>query len=94
MYPRVKKVKAEDDFRLRLTFNNGKTKIFNMTPYLNFGIFSELKNKTYFKKVKPFHGSIIWPHGQDICPDTLYIKSQLTTQSTGLYSRLRRSSSR
>ena len=32
---------------------------------------------TCFEEVKPVHGSIAWPHSQDICPDTLYEKSKL-----------------
>jgi len=78
MYPRVKKVKAEDKFRLRITFDNGKIKIFDMSRYLNFGVFSELKNIKYFQQVKPLYGSISWPHGQDVCRDTLYKESVLT----------------
>lgn len=94
MYPRVKKVEAEEKFRLKITFDNGQVKNFNMQPYLDFGVFSELKNIKYFQQVKPLYGSISWPHGQDICPDTLYEKSVLTTQSSGRKPRLRRSSRR
>jgi len=81
MYPRVKKVKAEENFQLRITFDNGKSGVFDMNPYLNFGIFSELKDIKYFRKVKPLYGTISWPHGQDVCPDTLYQESILTKQS-------------
>lgn len=35
-----------------------------------------IKDKKYFRQVKPFMGTITWPHGQDVCPDTLYIKSK------------------
>lgn len=76
MYPRVKKVIAKSDYKLSIEFNNGKNKIFDMKPYLDFGIFQELKDINYFKKVKSFMGTIIWPHGQDICPDTLYLESK------------------
>jgi hypothetical protein len=72
--PRVISVKAEEGYKLSLTFENGETKIFDMSPYLDFGVFTELKDKNYFQQVKPFLGSITWPNGQDICPDTLYIK--------------------
>ena len=81
MYPRVKKVKAEDKYQLRITFDNGKIKIFDMSRYLNFGVFSELKDIKYFQQVSPLYGSISWPHGQDVCPDTLYKESILTKQS-------------
>ena len=82
MYPRVKKVKPEKYYKLKITFNNNEVKVFDMNRYLNFGIFSELKDIKYFCQVKPFYGTISWPHGQDICPDTLYKDSVLTSQST------------
>jgi hypothetical protein len=75
MYPRVKSVKPEKNYQLLITFDNGEVKRFNMQPYLNFGIFSEFKDKKYFKQVKVLYGSIACPHGQDVCPDTLYKES-------------------
>jgi len=76
MYPRVKNVIANDDFTLTIEFKNGEIRKFDMNTYLDFGVFSELKKISYFKQVKPFMGSIFWPHGQDICPDTLYMESK------------------
>lgn len=75
MNPRVKEVVAEDNYTLYVTFENEEHKIFDMKPLLDFGVFVELKDPEYFKKVKPVYGSIAWPHGQDICPDTLYEES-------------------
>ena len=76
MNPRVKSVTADKDYALLVTFENGETKIFDMNPYLDFGVFTELKDKNYFKQVKPFMGAVAWPHGQDVCPDTLYIEGK------------------
>jgi len=50
-----------------------------MKKLLGLGVFQELKDIEYFKKVKTIYGSIAWPHGQDVCPDTLYEESQLQT---------------
>ena len=92
MYPRVKNVKAKKNYLLEILFSNNSRRVFDAKPYLNFGIFKELKNATYFHKVKRLGNSIAWPHGQDICPDTLFIESKLLTkQSSGRKSRLRRS---
>jgi hypothetical protein len=74
--PRVKKVVSRSNYKLLIEFENGEKKIFDMRPYLDFGVFKELKNKSYFNKVRPFMGSIAWPHGQDVCPDTLYSESK------------------
>jgi hypothetical protein len=75
MYPRVKDVKPNPDYTLTLTFMNGEVKVFDVKPYLDKGIFRELRDKSLFNSVKPFLGSIQWQHGQDLCPDTLYLDS-------------------
>jgi hypothetical protein len=76
MNPRVKNVKANSDYTLKLTFTNGDVKIFDMKPYLDIGIFKELKEPGLYNSVKPFLGSIQWKNGQDLCPDTLYLESK------------------
>lgn len=75
MNPRVKSVRPNHDFTLTLTFTNHEVRVFDVKPYLNRGIFKELKDSRTFNAVRPFLGSIQWPNGQDFCPDTLYHQS-------------------
>ena len=75
MNPRVTNVKPNPDYTITLTFTNGEIKIFDIKPYLNIGIFRELKNISLFNSVKLFLGSVQWKNGQDFCPDTLYLES-------------------
>ena len=77
MNPRIKAVKPNDDYTLTLTFANDEVKVFDVSPYLNIGVFRELKDISLFNSVKPFLGSIQWQNGQDFCPDTLYLESRL-----------------
>jgi len=77
MYPRVKDVKPTDDYKLILTFTNGEIKMFDVSPYLEKGFFKQLRDKSYFKSVKPFMDSVQWQNGQDFCPDMLYLDSQI-----------------
>ena len=75
MNPRVKDVIPTSDFLLKITFDNGEIRDFDVRPYLEKGIFIELKDKTIFNSVRPFLGSIQWNNGLDLCPDTLYLDS-------------------
>lgn len=75
MNPRVKEVKPNSDYKLTLVFANGEVKLFDVKPYLDKGIFQELRDGTLFNSVKPFLGSVQWQNGQDFCPDTLYLES-------------------
>jgi hypothetical protein len=45
------------------------------------GVFQELKDVSYFKKARAADGTVVWPHEQDICPDTLYLDSLKTIPS-------------
>jgi len=75
MNPRVIAVKPNLGYTLTLTFTNGEVKIFDVKPYLDKGIFRELKDPSLFNTVRPSLGSIRWNDGQDFCPDTLYLDS-------------------
>ncbi|RKZ35191.1 MAG: DUF2442 domain-containing protein [Gammaproteobacteria bacterium] len=76
MNPRVEHVKPNLNYTITLTFNNGEVKVFDVKPYLDKGIFRELKEISLFNSVKPFLGSVQWQNGQDFCPDSLYLESK------------------
>ena len=75
MNPRVKAVKPNPDYTLTLLFTDEQVRLFDVKPYLDRGIFTELKDMSLFNSVKPFLGSVQWQNGQDFCPDTLYLDS-------------------
>ncbi len=76
MNPRIVSVTPMNDYKLNLTFSNGAQGIYDCSHLLDFGVFRELKDKTYFRQVKACHGTIAWPHEQDICPETLNLDSR------------------
>ena len=73
MNPSVTQVEPIENYQLQLKFENGETKLFDVTPYLDKGIFKELKDQNYFKKARIAFGSIEWPNEQDFSKNTLYI---------------------
>lgn len=72
---KVVAARANDDFSIDIKFDDGSVKRFDVTPYLEFGIFQELKDREYFKRVKVAFGTVQWPNEQDISPETLYVES-------------------
>ncbi len=72
----VTKVQPLDDYKLLLKFSNSEQKVFDMSSYLNHGIFKELKDKKVFNSVRISFDSIEWNNGADLCPDVLYEKSK------------------
>jgi len=73
--PRVRVVVPKDDYKLEITSSNGEVGVFDCAPLLGFGVFTELQEVSYFKQARAEGGTVVWPHEQDICPDTLYEES-------------------
>ncbi len=71
MFWDVKAVKPLPDYKIYVEIEDGRKGIFNMKPYLEHGIFNELKNINYFNQVSILLGAVTWPHEQDIAPETL-----------------------
>lgn len=78
---KIKQLKSLNNFKLSVVFEDGKTKVFDVTPYLEKGIFQELKDPNYFKQVKNEGYFLRWPHEQDLSADTLYVEGCIETRS-------------
>jgi len=63
-----------EDYKLRVKLSNGRSGIFDVNPYLESGFFKELKNPVYFFKVYVDYGTVVWPHEQDIAPETIELE--------------------
>ena len=79
---RVVEARPNEDFSLDLKFDDGSMKRFDVTPYLNLGVFRELRDVDYFKQVTIAFGTVQWPNEQDISPDTLYLEGVEISGST------------
>lgn len=64
-----------DNFVLLVGFSNGELRRFDMTPYLEIGVFQRLKNPGLFKLARVDYGAVTWPGELDIAPETLYLES-------------------
>jgi len=76
MYLAVTEVEPLEDYQLLLTFENGEKRIFDMKPYLEKGVFQELKDEKLFRTVRVSFDSIEWSNHADIDPEVLYEKSK------------------
>ncbi len=83
MNPRVKAVTAAKPYLLEIEFTNGDSGVYDCNPLLDFGVFKELREFTYFRQAKVVNGTVAWPHDQDICPDTLYLDSKKQRSPVG-----------
>jgi len=65
-------VEVQKDYNLRLVFENGEVRHFEMLPFLNKKPFDRLKDIKKFNLVKIEYGTLLWPDNIDIAPETLY----------------------
>ena len=75
MNPRVTQVVPLAGYGLILTFSNGETRRFDLSPYLRYPVFEPLRNEGFFMLAKPSHGTVAWTDEIDFDPDTLYLES-------------------
>ncbi|MCX5816614.1 MAG: DUF2442 domain-containing protein [Proteobacteria bacterium] len=73
---KVKSVEPLNDYRLAIELSNGRKGVFDVSPYIGKGVFSELKEQAYFRSVRPAFGGIMWPHEQDFSPETVEYELQ------------------
>lgn len=59
------------DYLLRLTFTDGTEKVVDFSRWLHGEVFQPLADKRKFKKFLIAGGTVCWPNGADIAPETL-----------------------
>jgi len=72
MFLEVTKAEYLDNYRLLLTFNNGKVKTVDLQNELNDTVFEPLKQLDFFKKFRIKYNTIEWENGADYAPEYLY----------------------
>lgn len=70
-------VQAAKNYQLFVKLSNGKAGYFDVSLYLDKGIFKQLKDRAYFEQVRLTFGGIAWPRQQDFSADTIEYELQL-----------------
>ena len=68
---KIAEIKPDDNYTLQIVSENGKTGVFDVSPYLDLEAFADLKNKEAFQKVINGGYFIEWDCGADLSADTI-----------------------
>jgi hypothetical protein len=68
----VTELQVLENYILFVKLSDGTEGEFDVKPYLDKGIFTELRSPQYFPLVKITFGGIMWPNLQDFSTDTIH----------------------
>ena len=71
----VKKIEYKDGYVYHILFDDGTEGDIDFEDYIDKGaVFKPFKDLQFFRKATIDGGTISWPNGVDIAPETLYEK--------------------
>ena len=70
--PTVVRAKYVDNYRIQVTFNDGTSGTVDFIDWLEGPVFQPLLDVSYFQRFFLDGGTVSWPNGADIAPETLY----------------------
>lgn len=74
----VTRIEYRSGYTFLISFDDGVSGVVDFSEYLNRGpVFAPLQDLDFFRKARIEGGTIVWPNGADIAPESLYEKCQL-----------------
>ena len=74
--PSVTRAEYRGEYKIHLQFHDGVEKTVDFTQWLQGPIFEPLKDTGYFQRFFLDGGTVSWPNGADIAPETLYERAK------------------
>jgi Protein of unknown function (DUF2442) len=70
--PSVIRAEYRGGFRIHLTFHNQSERTLDFRPWLEGPVFEALRDPAHFREFFVDGGTVAWPNGADVAPETLY----------------------
>jgi hypothetical protein len=70
--PAVTHAEYRGDYCVHVTFSDGSQNTIDFEPWLEGPVFEPLKEPARFARFFVDGGTVVWPNGADIAPETLY----------------------
>ncbi len=72
LLPQVVRAEYRGGFLIHLTFSDGRQKTVDFRSWLEGPVFEPVRDPGYFPRFFVEGGTVCWPNGADIAPETLY----------------------
>ena len=78
MLYRITEVEPLPEYRLRIRFEDGLCGVFDVSHLVGKGVFADWSRTEFFESVTIDDqcGTVVWPNGADLAPDTLYRRAR------------------
>ena len=76
LLPVVTEAEYRGGYRIHLVFSDGVESTVDFALWLNGPVFAPLKAEDYFQRFFIDGGTVAWPNGADIAPETLYERAK------------------
>ena len=74
--PAVVQAEYLGDYKIRLSFNDGVQGAVDFSDWLTGPVFEPLKDRAYFARFVVEGGTVTWPNGADVAPETLHARAK------------------
>lgn len=68
----IVKIEYRSEYTFRVQFDDGLAGDVDLSGFLNGPVFEPLKDINFFKQAGIDGGTISWPNGADVAPETVY----------------------
>ena len=82
--PSVVRAEYRGALRIHLTFSDNSAATVDFQQWLDGPVFEPLKDPSYFRRFFIDGGTVVWPNGADIAPETLYDAVKATRSNPAL----------
>ena len=81
--PTVIRATYRGDYRIELVFQDGVQATVDFSQWLDGPVFEPLRDREYFRRFFIDGGTVAWPNGADIAPETLYEEAAAERERPG-----------
>ena len=74
--PIVVQAEHRGGYRIHVVFSDRTDATIDFESWLNGPVFEPLRDVDYFKRFFVDGGTVVWPNGADIAPETLYERAR------------------